>query len=219
MYASRRRTEIDENWFRGRIERVSGTREYQRRLRSITALQAGDWKGEDYSRELTVYACLAVSPHQGRPEALERAWASKTGKTWKALREFPQQLIRMADEVERITVGDPAFFARTPHWNVDRRESLKLKEDCEKLPDLMRSYAKALRERNAFVVRATPRSGSLKALLELSEIVKLLTGHYHDRQVAELLNAAADVFGGVVQFDALGVAQARSRHRKRSVQT
>ncbi len=216
MDASQRRTAINENWFRNRIQRVTGTREYQKKLRSITALQAGHWEEQDCSRELTVFACLAVSPYQGRPEVLERAWASKTGKAWKALREFPQQLMRMADDVERINAGDPRFFARTPHWNLNRHQSLKLKEDCEHLPDSMRSYAEALRERNAFVARVTPRNGRSKALIELSEMVKFLTGACHDRQVAELLNAAAAALGERAQFDALTIAQARSRHQKRT---
>ena len=210
---------MNDDLLPNRIQLVSGKPEYQKKLRSIAALQTGPWEGQDCSRELTVYACLAVSSHQGRPETLERAWASNTSKSWKALREFPERLIRMADEVERINAGDPAVFARTPHWNVDRNESSNLREVCKQLPGSMRSYAKALRERNTYVARATPRNGRSKALFDLSEMVKIFTGKYLDRQVAELLNATAEVLEEDVQFDALSVAQARSRHRKRTAKT
>lgn len=214
MSAPRRRSNNNDDSRGNRIERLSRAHEFQKKLCSITTLQAGHWEGQHYLRELTVLACRAVSPHQGRPEALERNWASNTGKPWKTLKEFPERLIRMADEVERINAGDPAFFARRPQWNVDRNESSNLREVCEQLPASMRSYAKALRERNSYVAKVTPRSGRLNALLDLSEIVKLLTGGYRDRQVAELLNAAADTLHERAQFDALNIAQARSRRRK-----
>jgi hypothetical protein len=144
MSASRRRFNINDDWLPSRIQLVSGKPEYQEKLRSVTALQTGHWEGQDCSRVLTVYACLAVSPHQGRPEALERHWAAKTGKNWKALTEFPERLLRMADEVEHINRGDPAFFARTRRWNMDRDESSNLREVCKQLPQL--SVRKPLRE-------------------------------------------------------------------------
>jgi hypothetical protein len=217
--ASKRNPGPPDEWFRQKIHLLRQNPEVGNRLEEITARQNGTWQGQDCSHELITLACLAVSRHQGRPAVLEKVWAAKTGKTWKALRQFPQQLIRMADEVERINDGDPVFFARTPEWNVDRHKSCKLSEDCEQLPGILRAYAKALSERNAFVVRATPRKGSLKALLDLSDMVKLLTGSYHDREVAELLNVAADVCNEGQQFDALSVAQSRSRRRKRTAKT
>jgi hypothetical protein len=219
MSASRRRINTHENWLSSKIERVSGKPEYQEKLRSITALQTGHWERQDCSQELTVYACLAVSSHQGRPEALERHWASQTGKNWKALTEFPERLSRMADEVEHINQGDPAFFARTPHWNVDRNESSNLREVCKQLPHSMRSYANALRERNAYVARVTPKHGREKALFDLSEMVEFFTGAYLDRQVAELLSVAAEVLEEDVRFEAASVAQARFRHRKKTAKT
>ena len=219
MSESRRKINVSDEWFRIRVAKLCGDQKYQFRLKAITTEQTGAWAGRDCTRELTVLACSAVSPHQGRPATLERTWASKTGKTWKALRVFPERLREMADEVERINAGDPMFFARTRHWNVDRYESGKLRDACEQLPELMRSYAKALTDCNEFRVRVTPVSGRLKALLALSELVKYFTGAYRDKQVSELLNTAANVFEERVQFDALRIAQARSRDRKKHSET
>jgi hypothetical protein len=183
------------------------------------------WNEEDCKKEearlrdeLTRRACLSVSPNQGRPAILERVLASPAGKTLKVLNDFPRQLETMADEVERNNTADPLFFARTAQWNVDRDKSAKLRQSCEQLPNLMRSYANALRERNAATAKAAPRDGRFKALHDLSELVKVLTGTACDKQVEQLLRAAALAFGERDRSDATNIAQMRYRRRKGRVQ-
>jgi hypothetical protein len=83
------------------------------------------------------------------------------------------------------------------------------------LPVLMKIYAQALRERNAAVSAATPRSGSSEGLFQLSETMKFLSGTYHDQEVSELLNATAIALGENREFDALAIAQVRSRFKKK----
>jgi hypothetical protein len=234
--ASQHSTRITAEWFRKRIRRLKKDRAFRRGVDTIIALRTGvwreeywreqDWKKEDCETEethlrdaLTHFACLTVSPHQGRPAILERGWASKTGKAWKALRDFPRQLENMAEEVARINRGDPLFFARRCRNDLERRDLETLRRICRQLPDMMRSYAAALRERNTAVTTASPRNGRFVALLSLSGVVNTLTGAYHDKDIAALLDAAATALGEKAQFDALSIAQTRYRYRQRRAQT
>jgi len=206
---------ITHDWFRKRTLWLKEDSNVMEKLSVITELQAATRHGFDLSHELLSFACLAVSPHQGRPAILERTWASTTGKTWKTLTDFPRQLDGIADEVQRINDGDHLFFGRRRRNDLDRCELERLREICEQLPSGIRSYADALRERNAAVAAVCPRNGRTEALVNLSETVKFLTGGYHDTEVARLLNAAAGALHVDREYDALSIAQARSRHRRR----
>jgi hypothetical protein len=229
---SKRNPALSEQWFRKRIHRLRENAEFKCEVDAIIALRTGvwreqywweqGWKKEDWEKEeihlrdeLTHFACLAVSPHQGRPAILERVWASKTGKPWKTLKDFPRQLEEMAEEVKRINRGDRLFFARRRHNDLDRREQQILGRNCRQLPDMMRSYAAALKERNAAVATATPRGGRFVAIRNLSEVVKLLTGTDHDKEVAHLLTVAARALREEYRFDALSIAQVRYRRKGR----
>jgi hypothetical protein len=46
--------------------------------------------------------------------------------------------------------------------------------------------------------------------------MKFLTGTYHDQEVSELLNTVANALCEEKQFDAIDIAQARSRRRRRT---
>lgn len=52
-------------------------------------------------------------------------------------------------------------------------------------------------------------------LFYLSDLVKALTGRFHDREVCDLLDAAARALGVSYQFDPTLLAQARRRHSKK----
>jgi hypothetical protein len=206
------------------MHRLRQNREFGQRLKAITALHNGVWQQQDCSNELTGLVCLAVSPHQGRPAILERVWASQTGKTWKALKEFPKRLEDMAEEVARINTSDRLFFARRRRNDLDRGDLEKLGRICRQLPDMMRSYAAALRERNATVETASPLDGGSAALLDLSETVNLFTGSYHDKDVAELLNTAdlalnpGDQTSGE-RFGAQTLLDLRYRQKQKAIRT
>lgn len=214
MASPRDRTAGSTEWFRNRVDKLLTCPEVLDSLKALTGLRDERRCGFDLSRELTTYACMAVSPHQGRPEFLNRYWARGTGKTWKALAEFPNRLEKIADDVQTINKADPHFYARRRGNDLSRFELLRLQENCMQLPLMIRDYAKALSERNAAVAAATPRSGRSNGLFQLTEIVKFLTGSYHDQEVSELLNAVANALGEEKEFDAIDVAQARSRRRR-----
>jgi hypothetical protein len=216
MASSRDKTAGSTQWLRERVDRLLACPEVLTRLKAVKALQDKRRYAFDLSRELTTWACMAVSPHQGRPAFLNHYWARGTGKTWKVLREFPGRLEKIADEVKRINNADPSFYAHRRSRDLSRFELLRLQEQVMQLPVVMRVYAEALRERNAAVSVATPRSGSLEGLFQLSETMKFLTGTYHDQEVSELLNTVANALGEEKQFEAINVAQARSRRRKRT---
>jgi hypothetical protein len=215
MAAPRDKTAGSTEWFRKRVERLLVCPEILTRLMAIKALQDERRRGFDLSRELITFSCMAVSQHQGRPAFLDRYWARGTGKTCKALREFPNRLEKIADEVKCINKADPLFYARRRGEDLSRFELLRLQEQCMQLPVMMRICADALRERNAAVSAATPRSGSSNGLFQLSETVKFLSGAYHDQQVSELLNTVANALGEEKQFDAISVAQTRPRFKKK----
>jgi hypothetical protein len=219
MASPRDRTAGSTEWFRNRVDKLLTCPEVLRRLKALTDLRDEGRCGFDLSRELTTYACMAVSPHQGRPAFLNRYWARGTGKTWKALAEFPDRLEKIADDVKIINKADPHFYARRRGNDLSRFELLRLQENCMQLPLMIRDYAKALRERNAAVVAATPRSGRSNGLFQLTELVNWMSGAHHDKEVSELLNTVAIALGEHKQFDAIAVAQARSRRRKRTPQT
>jgi hypothetical protein len=216
---ARDKTVGSTEWLRRKVDHLLTQKEVLERLESIRAVQDKRRYAFDLSRELTTFACMAVSPHQGRPAFLNRYWAAGTGKTWKALAEFPTRLEKLANELEQINMADRHFYARRRGNDLSRFELQRLEQNCIQLPTMMRDYAQALRERNAAVSATTPRDGRSEGLFQLSDVVKFLSGRHHDQEVSELLNAVAEVLGEPKVFDALSVAQARSRRRKRTART
>jgi hypothetical protein len=202
-------------WIRNTVHRLLTDDAVLRKLKVISALRDERRCSFDFSRELTTWACRAVSPNQGRPAFLDDYWARGTGKTWKSLKEFPRRLMDLADEIERVNTADPLFYARRRGKDLERFALLRLGQSCKGLPIMIRDYSEALRERNATVTAATPRSGSQNALFQITEVVKWSTGKPHDKEVSELLNVVAEALGEDKRFDATSIAQARSRSRKK----
>jgi len=176
------------------------------------------WPSCDWPRLLTAFA-TAVSSHRGRPALLEELWARRTGKTWKALVEFPNRLERLADEVDCLNIADPVFYPPRRCRGLSRTELQRIALDYWQLSAMIRFYAETRRERNAAVLAQTPRIERSEILFYLSILVKSLTGAPHDQEVSELLNAAANALGETIQFDAGSIAQARSRRKKRPKRT
>src|SRR5260370_7931904 len=112
MAVTRDKTAGSTEWLRKRVDRLVACPEVLTRLKAIKALQDKRRYAFDLSRELTTWACRAVSPHQGRPALLDSYWARGTGKTWKALREFPSRPEKIADEFNRLNNAHPPFHPR-----------------------------------------------------------------------------------------------------------
>lgn len=196
------------------LNKISADYGFKQSLKAITDQQCGVWKDVDSTDDLMKLAYLAVGQHAS---VLESFWGRKSRKTFKALKGFPGRLERMADEVERVTAGDPYFFARRQR---DRGEPEILDgQKFKQLPEIMRAYAKSLRDRNATVQAANPHSVPRVAICEFSSRVKLFTGRYRDSEVASLLNHACLVLNVDTEFDAPMIAQARYRFSKRSQAT
>jgi len=149
----------------------------------------------------------------------EKLWARGTGKTWKALTEFPERLRGMADEVEGVD--------RNKYFGSELAQQLEMSgAKLPPLPDILRDYAycydgliRLLRERAGKIPYSRPNSEYPLWVFELSEIVKVVTGRYCDREVVELLDAAAAALGKPRAFasrSALNLAQARSRLNRRT---
>lgn len=203
-------------WLHGRMNRVLADRDFARAVREI----AKSLKLPFPERALSLFlAFLAVHVMAGRGahrKGWEVLWAAGAGKTWKALKEFPGRLRGMADEVERLNASP--FFAPAQYVNAKTLKAEIVKKRFYQLPGIMRVYAAALEAHIERVPQAFPPRprGHPPALFDLSEAVKVVTGRYCDRQVADLLNASASALGEEKQFDALSIAQARSRRRKKA---
>jgi hypothetical protein len=187
----------------------------------LKAYQAEPTQKEAFGAMLPYFACLAV-PRKGgaKRKTMEKIWASKTGKTWKALKEFPARLGGIADEVEKINKSDlasPLIWMRE-----DEPKARIAKDHFQRLPGVLRFYAAFLRMLLVEKVPATwerhfpsaPR-GHSHSIFHLSQLIKASTGRFHDREVCDLLDAAACALGVDYQFDPTLLAQARSRHARK----
>lgn len=152
-----------------------------------------------YLAWMTVVSSKATSNDQRRTKriSLEESWAAKTGKTWKALREFPKRIEGMASEIERMNANP--FFRLEGLPTVMRREAEHLEERLRTLPNL---HAEAF-------PRVSPLDG-------LRGLVESWTGQPHAELVAELHHAANAALGAQErQFSEAAVYQARYRAKKR----
>jgi hypothetical protein len=159
----------------------------------------------------------------------ERTFARFTGKTWKALSEFPARLRRTAEEVERV--GGSHFFDPARAIKLETPLAIYARREFPKLPTTLANYARWLeaqvkgisRMMRRFYRRGRPGQYS-SFILNASEQVKLIAGRFCDRQVADLLNAAdrvlhpGDSTSGI-RFDEQGIALLRSRQKHKTLKT
>jgi hypothetical protein len=212
-------------WFHGHIASLPGTafewRDEQTRLMQDKTYPKALWAvldaikpplpkpyDSDFAPDfLTYLVCLVVVPPRANRAAratLAKSWVTETGKTWKALREFPTRIKGMAGQIDRMNA----------------HPFLRLKE----LPTIMRRDAEQLAERlkifSQVLAEAFPQTPP--SLHDLMSIVENWTGRAHDRQVIELLNAA-DVALNPKQskprFDTQKLLDLRSRQKRGLLRT
>lgn len=161
---------------------------------------------QDLSGAFAVRACLAVLPTPHSREWREGIWLRATDKSWKGLTDLPRRLQKMADEIGSLNTN---FFCIPDGCANQTLVSFY------RLPTVLRSYATALNHRTTIISKAIDPPSHSRRLVELSNFTKLVTGRYRDREVAELLNAAAITIGyeNARGFDALHLMQARHRYR------
>lgn len=206
---------------RGWVALVNSDRKFCKALDVLKAHQPEPIVKELLGSWLPVLACLAV-PRKGGggKKTLQKIWASESGKTWKALREFPARLRGVADEVERINESD--FLSPSTWIRDDETKARIVKSHFLRLPGILRVYAAYLHKLLVEKMPATwgrhfpsgPR-GHSQSLFYLSHLVKACTGRFHDKDVCDLLDAAACVLGVNYQFDPTLLAQARGRRARK----
>jgi hypothetical protein len=207
-----------------RENRAKQNQDFQRALRAITTRVTEPERNRaiDNAELLASLACRAVSgKKRGGQRALKILWPQGTGKTWKALSEFPDRLRRIAEEVERVNASP--FFAPAAFANAKIRRVEIARKFFTILPGVMRVYAGGLeahiKRLPGLFEKQFPSAGPNQWLLLLSCTVRIVTGKYHDRQVADLLNAAAVALSEERQFEALAIAQARVQARRKKDET
>lgn len=161
---------------------------------------------QTFRNEALLWAAVAVQKPVGRAY-WHRLFASGTGKSWKALTEFPKRIRRMGEELDKLLHDN--YFA-------DERAA-----DFSSLPSSLNDYADWIDSQIEELPRPKGHARVRYAqwTLHLSRRVKALTGRACDRQVAGLLNAVNLVLNGEKDskrdFDALTIAQTRARLKKR----
>ena len=207
------------------IERVNPATQCQRFENALAAIAQNQSeqvskRGMDLSGSLAAFACLEVSNKRGRgKKSFQKLAALGTGKTWKALIEFPERVRHMARDVEQLNLSP--FFAPPIFANADNLKAQMARKYFKMLPGIMLVCAAGLEAHikrvPGFFEKSFPRSsgGPSQSLLLLSYTVKVATDKWRDKEVAELLNATAIALGENREFDALTIAQARSRFKKR----
>jgi hypothetical protein len=228
------------------LVRLKSDRDVRDSLGAIKRLRR-DASKDGPSDELILFyaACAVVKPHRPRPGARRKDWSEGTGKTWKALQEFPARLLRMAEEMEQVNRGhwfnSKKLTARGNSGDEGTSKTWKallelsnggdsgddMAQFLARSPYTLKAYAAHIKMRiwTALLVEIevkmkvpiVKQGGFRQEMFQLSDLVKDLTGKYHDNEVEGLLNAVADACGrkDAFSFDALSIAQARFRRKKR----
>lgn len=182
---------------------IARSPQFTKAYKAIAKHQTGMWAGQDLSGAFAVRACWAVLPIPLSRKWLENVWLRGTGKSWKALKEYPGRLKRMADEIESLN----ARFLAIP-------------EGCEnptlvnfsQLPVNLRAYAETLGNRTSRIPKTFRPPSRSRRLVELLNFAGWVADAHRDREVADLLSAAAEAMGYDEIFDATQLAQARNRY-------
>ena len=165
---------------------------------------------------LTTLACAVVfSDRLTRKESLGGVSIEETGKTWKALREFPERIESVAGEIERVNAG--GLFAPEKQIDTENEQAESFRQGFRELPGMLRAWSKTLKERMKVIRRLdTAVFGDSDPRKYLQFLVKESTGKPNDPLVANLLNATAQVLDRPYGIDAASLAKARFRRRKGS---
>jgi hypothetical protein len=209
---------------REQIGRLEQNQEYSQARRAIlgrvtqpawrVALDGGP--AEPDPSLLTTLACAVVfSDRLSRKESLDAMAVEETGKTWKALREFPDRIEGIARAMEKVNAGD--LFAPEKQINAEATDAERFRRCFRDLPNMLRLWAKALKERMKHIRRLDSAVfGDSNPRAYLQFLIKESTGKPNDQLVANLLNAAAGALGKSYGLDATSLAKARFRRRKSS---
>jgi hypothetical protein len=175
------------------------------------ALDALEAKTGLRSLELVVWATVAVQRPKGRVY-WERFYTSSTGKSWKALTEFPERIRKMAKELDALR--------RSRYFSAEEAENFS------SLPSKLNDYADWIKSQLEKIPVRGDRArvrGQPGWKYHLSRRVKALTGRFYDIEVARLINAVNVALNGERAsekgVDAQTLADVRSRHKRKAPKT
>ena len=164
---------------------------------------------------LTTLACAVIISATPRRKVEREGMAAAVGKSWKQLEDMPRRIEKIAIEIEGINTD--GLLAPARQVNREAQNAEDTLKRLRELPESMRLWAKALGQRAKAVRQdydAVFAPGKTP-LYWLQLFVKRAIGKPRDREVAELLNAAAVALGKDPTFDAFDLAQARSRRKNK----
>src|SRR6266705_2096581 len=90
-------------WLHSQITLLEGNDRFFRALRAILKNRQPWCTDTDLSGLLCFFVVNAVRDQGLRRQTRESFWSLQTGKTWKALKDFPGRLRNMAAEVEQVS--------------------------------------------------------------------------------------------------------------------
>lgn len=221
-------------WLRDSVSSVKQDPEVLRAVNKIVKDLKASWRRTDFEGKLAdalaERAVLAVILRPVSTKLQKKIWAGQGGKSWKALQDFPDRLRAVANEVKR-TNANPVFDPKG--WIKDYEaegRGIVFKRLFSGLPGVLNLYAHyidlqshrlhTLASRNRHVSPMVRRGSSdilsfSRDTLGLSFLVRAFTGHFHDREVCDLLTATAVVLGSKFQISEQSLLQARRRLRQR----
>lgn len=158
------------------------------------------------NEELVTWAAMVVRRPTSQTD-LERLFASSTGKSWKAMKAFPDRVRAFATDIDQLHRG----------------ELLRGNSEFASLPSILSTYADWLEKQYAYIsLRPRRKHRSLyliQVIPHLSMRVKAFTSRFCDSKVAKLINAVDLALNGErdsnAGFDAQDIADLRCRYKKR----
>ncbi len=181
--------------FMRQLGNLTADREFRRACRAVLDCRTDAWRDFPLEDLLTMLALVSVMPQGLSAKTRRRLWAVDTRKTWKALKEFPNRLKNMAEEIETI---NGSHFFRPRNWITPSTiRGRVVGTQFSLLPGALRVYAHFVESitaklpvmaANHALFAPVPR-GYSELILVVSNLVKAVTGRFHDAEVSDLLNA------------------------------
>jgi hypothetical protein len=212
--------------FLGRVDRLHAHPEFDDARRIASSL-TNIFRDLGLDQVLTMLVYLAVLPQGISAQDRLRLWTLGTGKSWKALKEFPERLRNMAKEIENT--NNSYFFGPRNWLNPTTVRGRVALDQFSLLPGGLRVYAAFIESVTSRLPIAASNDPLLvkvgrhsRWVLGLSDIVKAVTGRFHDAQASALLNAAYCVLNpnaAGAKFTPQTLVDLRSRRSRRLRQT
>ena len=212
---------LEAKYLNTRIDLLKSNSQFKTSIQAIQLLRHLNVIKESSLDHLFCIAAIFIVVTKRPPrELMEDLWAMGTGKTWKALSEFPARLRKMAHEVKQVHAGhffnvESSIPGQTPLANAIKQRIHNLPTDLGATATQIEFMTKKL---PIFFNNEDSRTRKFHEpwFSWLCEFIRTLTGKYRDREVAELLNSAAYAMKETFEVEVLAITQARSNRKSKS---